>query len=361
MAAYPKRRIGNDLVSASGLGCMSMAIEYPSRPLNDEESLQVLTAAADMGVSFWDTSDAYGNNEQLIGRWFKETGRRDEIFLATKFGIRREDGKMTVNGSPEYVKEACAASLERLGTDCIDLYYQHRVDSTVPIEKTVQAMAELKAEGKIRYLGLSECSATTLRRACKVHPIAAAQMEFSPFALEIESPETDFLRTAREVGVKIVVYAPLGKGFLTGAIRSRADMDPQDVRFMMHPRFSDENFDGNLKLVDGFDALAKKKGCTIGQLAIAWVMAQGEGEYQCSSSAKPCAYDSFVTDFIPIPGTKTLKYMKENAGAALVNFTAEDEREVRSMLERVGGAKGARYPAAVLAGCFGDSPELEDE
>lgn len=185
---------------------------------------------------------------------------------------------MTVDGTPTHVKATCAGSLERLGTDRIDLYYQHRVDKNTPIEETVKAMAELKAEGKIRHLGLSECSARTLRRACKIHPIAAAQMEFSPFALEIESPEIDFLRTARELGVKIVVYAPLGKGFLTGTIRSREDMDPKDLRATMHPRFSEENFPSNLKLVNGFDELAKSKSCTISQLAIAWVMSQGEGE-----------------------------------------------------------------------------------
>lgn len=255
-----------------------MAIGLPNRPVNDDESLKVLTAAADMGVTFWDTSDAYGNNELLIGRWFKETGRRNEIFLATKFGIQWVDGKMIVNGTADYVKNACARSLERLGTDRIDLYYQHRVDKRTPIEETVKAMAELKADGKIRHLGLSECSANTLRRASKVHSIVAAQMEFSPFALEIESPETDFLRTARELGVKIVVYAPLGKGFLTGAVRSRSDLDPDDPRAKMHPRFSEENFASNLKLVEGFDRLAKAKHCTTGQLALAWVMAQGEGE-----------------------------------------------------------------------------------
>ena len=187
---------------------------------------------------------------------------------------------MTVHGSPEYVKQACKTSLERLGTDRIDLYYQHRVDKDTPIEETVKAMAELKAERKVRYLGLSECSARTLRRACAVHSIAAAQMEFSPFALEIESEETDFLRTARELGVKIVVYAPLGKGFLTGAIKSRADLDPNDARAIMFPRFSEENFPSNLKLVEGFEELAKEKGCTTGQLALAWVMAQGEGKYE---------------------------------------------------------------------------------
>jgi aryl-alcohol dehydrogenase-like predicted oxidoreductase len=277
---FPQRRIGDDFVSAVGLGCMGMAIPLSTGIPDEEESLKVLTAAADMGINFWDTSDAYGpfTNEKLLGRWFKETGRRDEIFLATKFGIKLVDGKRAVVGTPEHVKEACEASLQHLQTDRIDLYYQHRVDTKVPIEKTVEAMVELKEEGKIRYLGLSECSAQTLRRACKVHQIAAAQMEFSPFALEIESADTAFLETARELGVKIVVYSPLGRGFLTGAIKSRDDFDPMDVRATMHPRFSEENFGDNLKLVEAIASVAKEKGCTPSQLALAWVLAQGDGK-----------------------------------------------------------------------------------
>ena len=275
---YPQRKIGNESVSAQGLGCMGMSFAYTSYGgYDDNESLKVLSRSADMGVTFWDTSDIYGphTNEQLIGKWFKETGRRKEIFLATKFGnLRKPDGTPDVRGDPEYVLQACQASLDRLGVDQIDLYYQHRVDPNVPIEKTVEAMVQLKNEGKIRYLGLSECSAATLRRAHKVHPIAAAQMEFSPFALEIESDQTDFLRTARELGVKIVAYSPLGRGFLTGSITSRSDLDEKDSRFS-HPRFSEEHFGENLKLVEKLSAIAKKKGCTPGQLAIAWVLAQG--------------------------------------------------------------------------------------
>lgn len=221
-------------------------------------------------------SQVYGphTNEQLIGKWFKETGDRKKIFLCSKFGNLRIDGKPAVRGDKEYVKQACNASLERLNTDYIDLYYVHRIDSQVPIEETVQAMVELKKEGKIRYLGLSECSARTLRRAHAVHPIAAAQMEFSPFALEIESEQTDFLKTARELGVKIIAYSPLGRGFLTNTIKSRADFDEGDNR-LNHPRFSDEHFGENLKLVQTLADIAKTKGCTPGQLSIAWVMAQG--------------------------------------------------------------------------------------
>jgi aryl-alcohol dehydrogenase-like predicted oxidoreductase len=279
-AKYPQRKIGEDLVSAQGLGCMGMSFGYTSYGgYDDEESFNVLTRAADMGITFWDTSDIYGpfTNEKLLGRWFKETGRRDEIFLASKFANRMVDGQMEVFGQPEYVKQACKESLERLQTDRIDLYYQHRVDPKTPVEKTVGAMAELKKEGKIRYLGLSECSARSLIRAHRVHPIAAAQMEFSPFALEIESEQTNFLKTARELGVKIVAYSPLGRGFLTGSIKSRADLDPTDSRFK-HPRFSEENFGDNLKLVEILAGIAKEKGCTPGQLSLAWVLAQGKGK-----------------------------------------------------------------------------------
>lgn len=245
---------------------------------------------------------------------------------------------MGVRGDKEWVKQACHDSLERLGLEQVDLYYQHRVDPNVPIEETVRAMVELKNEGKIRYLGLSECSATTLRRACAVHPIAAAQMEFSPFALEIESDQTEFLKTARELGVTIIAYSPLGRGFLTGAIKDRADFDPKDTR-ASHPRFSEEHFGDNLKLVQKLGDLAQKKGCTPGQLSLAWVLAQG-------------------ADFIPIPGTKRVKYLEENVKAVEVQLTKEEVAEIRSVIESAGGGKGERYPAAMMARCFGDSPEL---
>ena len=212
----------------------------------------------------------------MIGRWFKETGRRNEIFLATKFANYQVDGKWQISGDPEYVKAACEASLKRLQTDHIDLYYQHRVDPKTPIEHTVKAMAELKAEGKIRYLGLSECSERTLRRAHAVHPIAAIQMEYSPFALQIESEQTPLLRAARELGVKVVAYSPLGRGFLTGSITSRDQLDPNDNRMLM-PRFSKENFNDNLKLVELISSIAKEKGCTPGQLSLAWLLTQGDG------------------------------------------------------------------------------------
>ena len=320
---------------------MGMSFAYTSfGGYDDTESSQVLTRAADLGITFWDTSDVYGphTNEKLLGKWFKETGRRSEIFLATKFASSIKDGQMIVRGDAAYVKQACAASLERLGVDCIDLYYQHRVDPNTPIEETVTAMAELKKEGKIKYLGLSECSATTLRRAHAVHPIAAVQMEYSPFALEIESDQTKFLKTARELGVKIIAYSPLGRGFLTNTIKSRDDLDEKDTR-KNHPRFSTEHFHENLQLVSTLSAIAEKKRVTTSQLVLAWVLAQGE-------------------DFIPIPGTKRVKYLEENAKAVEVHLSDAEVQEIRKEIEKVGGGKGERYPPALMARCFGDSPEL---
>lgn len=345
MPPYPRRTIGSTPVSAQGLGCMGMSFGYTSfGGYDDAESLRVLTRAADLGITLWDTSDIYGpeTNERLLGKWFQETGRRSEIFLCSKFGNTYTKGGGgrggKVRGDAAYVHEACAASLERLGVDNIDLYYQHRVDPDTPIEETVKAMAELKAQGKITYLGLSECSARTLRRAHAVHPIAAVQMEYSPFALEIESAQTHLLATARELGVKIVAYSPLGRGFLTNTIRSRADIDPSDTR-ASHPRFSEEHFAENLKLVQKLGEMAKRKGCTAGQLVLAWVLAQGE-------------------DFVPIPGTKRVEYLEENAAAVEVRLTEEERSEIRGEIERVGGGKGARYPEAMMKKCFGDSPEV---
>ena len=286
---FPQRKIGDRFVSAIGLGCMSLSIHSSAGVPDVQESLKVLTAAADLGINFWVTSDTYGagHNEDILGRWFKETGRRDEIFLATKFGTKRSDGKLVLDSTPDHVKAACAASLERLQTDHIDMYLQHRVDPETPIEETVQAMVELKEEGKINQLGLSECSARTLQRAHKVHPIEGVEIEFSPLALDIESPETNFLRTARDLGVKIIPYSPLGRGFTTGAMKSREDFDVKDHR-RMHPRFSDENFASNLKIVEGLASMAKEKGCRPGQLTLAWVLAQGDGEEHSVSDDYLC-------------------------------------------------------------------------
>lgn len=281
---FPQRKIGGSPVSALGLGCMGMSTHIVSGAVRDEEEVfNVLTKAADLGITFWDTSDFYFDNEELLGKWFAKTGRRNEIFLATKFGCKFGPGgfpNVEVDGRPEYVREALEKSLKNLGTDYVDLYYAHRIDPKVPIEKTVAVMAELKKEGKIRHLGLSECSSRTLERACKVHQIDAVQMEFSPFAMEIE--DTGFVDVAKKLGVSIVPYSPLGRGFLTGAIKSRDDFPPNDPRPRMHPRFSEENFPANLKLVQIFEDLAKEKGCTTGQVALAWVLAQGDG--RCSAT-----------------------------------------------------------------------------
>lgn len=277
----PQRYIGDTTVSAIGLGCMNLSIPGPSGPLNEDSVFKVLTEAADLGMTFWDTSSAYGDNEVLIGKWFQKTGRRSEIFLATKFGFRIVDGKIDLCSKPDYVRELCDKSLQRLQTDYIDLFYQHRVDPETPIEYTVETMTQLKSEGKIHNLGLSECSSQTLRRASKVHPIAAAQMEYSPFSLEIESPQTEFLKTARELGVKIVAYAPLGRGLLAGSFKTIEDIDPSRK---ILPRFSAENFKSNLQLGDAFKMLAKEKNCTTGQLTLAWILAQGPGKWHSPSA-----------------------------------------------------------------------------
>lgn len=279
-------------------------------------------------------------SEDLIGKWFKRTGKRSDIFLATKFALRmKPDGTRELRSDPAYIKEACAKSLHRLGIDCIDLYYCHRVDGKTPIEHTVQAMAELKVEGKIKYLGLSEISSDTLRRAEKVHHIDAVQIEYSPFTMDIEDPAIGLLSTCRELGVAVIAYSPLGRGMLTGTIKSRADFEENDFR-KQAPRFSEENFPKNLQLVDKLANVAKKKGVTTGQLTLAWLMRQGD-------------------DIIPIPGTKKIKYLEENVGALDVKLSDEEDKEIRQAVQ---GAEvhGLRYPAAMAATLFADTPPLKD-
>jgi aryl-alcohol dehydrogenase-like predicted oxidoreductase len=295
---------------------------------DDQESLATLERALELGITFFDTADMYGpyTNEELVGRFLR--GKRDRVVLATKFGIVRDPSNPQVrgiNGRPEYVRQACEGSLGRLGVETIDLYYLHRVDPDTPIEETVGAMARLVEEGKVRHLGLSEVSPDTLRRACGVHPIAAVQSEYSLWSRD---PEDGALAACRELGVGFVPYSPLGRGFLTGQIQRFEDLAPDDYR-RFSPRFQSENFQRNLDLVKRIGEIAAAKKCTPAQLALAWVLAQGN-------------------DVVPIPGTKRRKYLEENVGALNVELTADDLRRIDEVAPK-GAAAGLRYPEAMMA------------
>ncbi|KZP21821.1 Aldo/keto reductase [Athelia psychrophila] len=334
--SFPTRKIGQTEVSAMGYGAMGISGFYGENTQTDEERFAVLDAVYANGCKFIDTSDV-----------LKRTGNRADVFIATKFGITEAGANFgpdaeparAIDGRPEYVRAAVEKSLAQLGVDCIDLYYAHRVDPLEPIENTVGAMAELVKAGKVKYLGISECSAATLRRAHAVHPIAALQVEYSPFTLGIEDPKVALLQTARELGVTIIAYSPLGRGLLTGRYKSPDDFGEGDFRRLI-PRYSHENFPNILKLAAGLKDIGTQHGATAGQVSLAWLLAQGD-------------------DVIPIPGTSSIKYLLENLGAAKIQLTPEDLLEVRKVAEIADGAQGrSHYPVGAEAQRFGNTPEL---
>ncbi|KAJ3824329.1 NADP-dependent oxidoreductase domain-containing protein [Lentinula raphanica] len=326
------RKIGNAQVHPIGFGAMGISAFY-GKVESDEERFKVLDAVYESGYRHIDTAHIYADSEELLGKWFKKTGKRNEIFLATKCGISPEGPR----GDPEFIKQQIATSLARLGVDYVDLYYQHRPDPKVPIEITVGAMAELVKEGKVKYLGLSECTAEDLRRAHSVHPISALQIEYSPFVLDIESDTTNILKTARELGVTIVAYSPLARGLLTGQYKSPDDFEEGDFRRAV-PKYQAENFPKIFDVVKKIENVGKKHNATAGQVALAWILAQGD-------------------DFVVIPGTKKIKYVKENMAAADVELSADEIDAVRKIAE-ASDIPGNRYPDRVMQTVLVKTPPL---
>ncbi|OAA52125.1 Aldo/keto reductase [Cordyceps fumosorosea ARSEF 2679] len=339
--SLPTRQLGRDgpPVTSIGLGLMSFSGWYAQGATSAAAAHALLDRAHALGERFWDTADVYAGSEALVGGWFRQNPeKRGDVFLATKFALRHTaEGERVVDTSPEYVKKACEKSLETLGVDVIDLYYVHRVDEKTPIEHTIKAMAELKAEGKIRYLGLSECSAATIRRAHAVHPITAYQVEYSPLFLDIESPRTSILSTCRELGIAVVAYSPVARGLLTGAVKSHADLlSAGDFRAAV-PKFSADNFPRITALVGRIEEIGARHGATPAQVCLAWVAAQGE-------------------DVISIPGTSKVRYLEENVKALEVQLSEEEVAELRKYAEAT-ELPGDRYPAA-FGSMFRDSVPL---
>ncbi|OIW32300.1 aldo/keto reductase [Coniochaeta ligniaria NRRL 30616] len=338
--SVPTRVLGKSgpVIPALGFGLMGLSYNaYGSLP-DDEERFAILDRAVELGATFWDTADLYGDGEELLGKWFKQTGKRDQIFLATKFGYIKGSKTFEIDSSASYCKKACEESLRRLGIDSIDLYYVHNANPETPIEETMRALAELKAEGKIKHIGLSSVSSATVRRAYKLAPIAAVQTEYSVFDRNIESSKgTDLLATCRELGIAIVCACPLGRGILTATFATGQALGDKDSRSVVMPRFQEANRDKNTMVVNQFKSLADKKGCTITQLALAWLLKQGD-------------------DIIPIPGTKKLKYLEQNWKALDVSLSDEEEAEIRAFADKV-PVVGGSVPSQFADYLFRDTKE----
>lgn len=334
----PSRRLGRNgpEIPVLGLGLMGLSSFY-GKPPPDEERLQFLDRAYELGCTHWDSAALYGDSEELLGKWFQRTGKRNEIFLATKFGNHvTPEGGREIRNEPEYIRQSVQKSLERLKTDYIDLLYCHRFSGKTPVEDIVATMKEFIDSGKVRYLGLSECGVDTLKRASKIHQISAYQIEYSPFSMDIEKEEVGLLKTCRELGIATIAYSPLGRGMLTGQYKSIDDFDENDFRRSI-PRFSAENFDKNIQLVNTLKAMADKKGCTPGQLTLAWMMAQGD-------------------DIFPIPGTKKIPYLEENVGACKVSLTVTENAQIRQAIENA-EVHGTRVAEHLMGALVMDTPQ----